>query len=76
MSIIALQFPHNILCCIDWEGHLVALRLIGMAFLFMLEGLVLQALWHLLMMALIALIAIGDGNNCIGCNWQWRCCLL
>jgi hypothetical protein len=70
MSIIVLQFPHNTLCCVDLQDHLVALRLIAMAFLFTLEGLVLQALWHLLIMALIAYIAIGDGNNCIGCNWQ------
>ncbi len=38
--------------------------------------LVLWALWHFTMMALIASIAIIDGIDWAHCNWQWRCCLL
>ncbi len=62
------------LCCVHWQGCLVAPRLIATALLIVLEECLSWALWHFTMMALIAYIAISDGFDCAHRNWQWRRC--
>ncbi len=63
-------------CCVRWQGNLVALRLIATVFLVAFEGLASWALLRLTMKALVASIAIGDGFNCVHCDWPCRHCLL
>ncbi len=58
-------------CCICQQGRLVALRLTATAFLIAVERLISWVLWRLTMMALIVSITIGDGFNCVHCNWQY-----
>ncbi len=78
MSIVVILTTSSwCLCCICWQGCLVASEVDCHCPSCQVRGtLVLWALWHFTMMASIASIAISNGFDCAHCYWWWHCCLL
>ncbi len=75
--VVILMTSLQCLCCVPWQGRLVAPMLIAMALFAALEGrFVLWARWRFTMMASIVSIMISDGFDRAHRDWRWCRCLL